>query len=920
MDNLETDNNIANSDNNVSKKKGSSFTSNNISIDNDSINDSVKERTPLRDNLPVNNSSKFSDTSNNDDATFVSDSNSNSNAYNSNVNSTANSINNNSYDNIQIDSNLNINTGTKVQNRNTSTSSSFSSPKRVSREQQQNHNLQSEYDDLPHVDELVQEYLLYRGFTRTFHRFQEDRKADQLLGLNVARIVDQLFYYIRRYDMPGLLSLWAFLNARFFYHLDSNFRSVVLEFELALKRFYVINTIQTNRKEEAVNFFKEYCADLNIVGTNNNNSHTNNESYHSSASFDAENVNGASSLENDGNHNTDASWKGWFALPFLPHPERSPQFHKYFDQSWSNTLKISLQNFLNLILQNTPLPKLMAFNIGRVQRYEQECIIESQKAEIRLLKKQLLEKSEGRNQEVKQSIPSVVVKEEEEEEEEENGKRAVNSPVRGINQIDDSVYKSNQEEITSSKLSKIFSSVDNDNTPKREKLDGHNLLLNAVNINAKKYDIVHTETLVGHNDSVLCCKFSKDGSLIASGGADCTVRIWDLKSWQDSLHIMGAILSQYDKASTSETNKDADNDENRPDLFSSSSTKNANEDVKEYNFWNKYDNDHLQQGSDPANFKGNNSFTDDNDRKNSPSHIPCHSTIYLSSETLCMDWTTSGPRKKPLLLFGTANHEVKVWDVNGQNLSTEFETDASCPCVKCVRYIPSSTGNVIIASNNRNNTYGKLEKWDITRKRVVCTLDLGGNNIVVNTMDVDPDGTKLIVGCNDGDIRVYDLRGSPVLMQRWKAHESNGDNGFVGGVTGVTLTHDGQVISSGGVNNEMVMWDVRNNDGVGVIRQYLTDDDHAVGNAVGKHYNNSTAGRTSIVSWAWADAKTLIRSSENGSAVLHRLARQRPVQYLHGHRSPVLSVSWTCPLGCPLNSCATSSHDNTVKLWALRKI
>ena len=79
MDNLETDNNIANSDNNVSKKKGSSFTSNNISIDNDSINDSVKERTPLRDNLPVNNSSEFSDISNNDDATFVSGSNSNSN-------------------------------------------------------------------------------------------------------------------------------------------------------------------------------------------------------------------------------------------------------------------------------------------------------------------------------------------------------------------------------------------------------------------------------------------------------------------------------------------------------------------------------------------------------------------------------------------------------------------------------------------------------------------------------------------------------------------------------------------------------------------------------------------------------------------------------------------------------------------------
>jgi hypothetical protein len=69
----------------------------------------------------------------------------------------------------------------------------------------------------------------------------------------------------------------------------------------------------------------------------------------------------SSEINSSGNNNMDENWKGWFALPFLPNPERSTQFHKYFDPSWSNTLAISLRNFLNLILQNTPLPKLMAF-------------------------------------------------------------------------------------------------------------------------------------------------------------------------------------------------------------------------------------------------------------------------------------------------------------------------------------------------------------------------------------------------------------------------------------------------------------------------------------------------------------------------------------------------------------------------------
>ena len=68
--------------------------------------------------------------------------------------------------------------------------------------------------------------------------------------------------------MPGLLSLWSFLNARFL-PFRQQFSIRGLEFELALKRYYVINTIQTNRKEEAVNFFKEYCAELNISSGNN---------------------------------------------------------------------------------------------------------------------------------------------------------------------------------------------------------------------------------------------------------------------------------------------------------------------------------------------------------------------------------------------------------------------------------------------------------------------------------------------------------------------------------------------------------------------------------------------------------------------------------------------------------------------------
>ena len=745
------------------------------------------------------------------------------------------------------------------------------------------HDIQSELDELPQVDELVQEYLLYRGFTRTFHIFQEDRKADHLMGLSVTRIVDQLFSYVHQYDMPGLLSLWSFLNARFFYHLESHFRPVVLEFELALKRYYIVNTIQTNRKEEAVNFFTQYCTELNS-GASQHGKHPRNK--HGKYFDEAQARNNNNAINED--------WKGWFALPFLPNPESSPQFKKYFDKSWSETLAISLRNFLSLILQNTPLPELLAFNIGRVKQHEQDCTIESQKAEIRLLKQQLADQAQLLKAKIDKDI-SV----------DDEGTIASD---RNDNTSGETAGKS------TSKLSKIFSAIDNSADEKRIRLNQTDQLLSRVDMNTKKYDAVHTETLKGHTSSVLCCKFSKDGSLIASGGADCTVRIWDLKAWQDSLHMMGATMAQLDdnisaipNAYTEDGALREGHSSGKQHVFSSSNPRGHDvDDVESYDFWALYSqNGNEETDSMPS--------TGIDAEGLSPSHIPCHSTIYLSSEALCLDWTTSGPRKKPLLMFGTANHDVKVWDVIGQSASVEIKTGAAFPVVHCVRYVPSSSNHVVVASTNRQRECGNLEKWDLHTKKVVCSLNLGGNEIVVNSMDIDEGGSKLIVGCNDGDIRVYDLRGSPILIQRWSAHE-RGHHGF-GGVTAVTFTRDGQVISSGGSTNEMVMWDVRNNDGVGIIRQYLTKDYFD-----GSNHRHSRQHNHCPVSLAWADNETLIRSSTNGSAVLHSLARQHPVQYLRGHTSPVLSVSWAIAPGCPLNSCATASLDNTLKIWALRKV
>lgn len=39
---------------------------------------------------------------------------------------------------------------------------------------------------------------------------------------------------------------------------------------------------------------------------------------------------------------------------------------------------------------------------------------------------------------------------------------------------------------------------------------------------------LHTDFVIGHANTVSCLSFSKDGQLLASGGMDACVKIWDI--------------------------------------------------------------------------------------------------------------------------------------------------------------------------------------------------------------------------------------------------------------------------------------------------------------------------------------------------------------------------------------------------------
>eukprot|EP01126_Amoeba_proteus_P065939 TRINITY_DN9460_c0_g1_i2.p1 TRINITY_DN9460_c0_g1~~TRINITY_DN9460_c0_g1_i2.p1 ORF type:complete len:245 (-),score=27.49 TRINITY_DN9460_c0_g1_i2:246-932(-) len=111
-------------------------------------------------------------------------------------------------------------------------------------------------DDVDYVDTLFNEYLLYRGFLNTRETFNQENKADKNKGFQTNKIVQQLFTYVHSCDLSGFIGLWNHLYETFFLRLEEDLSWTVSKLELSLKRYYVVNTIQTGRKDKCVEFFQ----------------------------------------------------------------------------------------------------------------------------------------------------------------------------------------------------------------------------------------------------------------------------------------------------------------------------------------------------------------------------------------------------------------------------------------------------------------------------------------------------------------------------------------------------------------------------------------------------------------------------------------------------------------------------------------
>ncbi|KAL4708461.1 hypothetical protein ACJJTC_001177 [Scirpophaga incertulas] len=187
------------------------------------------------------------------------------------------------------------------------------------------------------IDELVREYLLFRGFNSTVKAFDSDLKADKDKGFRVDKIIEQIVHFINVSDLNGLKEYWQHLDSLVFSKLEIHVQPAVRKLEYSLYKLYLVTASQSTggvKNEKVAEFLSKMLTELQ--GQN--------------------------------------EWRDWFMLPYIQKPEENPTFSLYYTRAWQDSVLVSLHNLLATVFQCMPQPTLTSYesDAALVKRLQDE--------------------------------------------------------------------------------------------------------------------------------------------------------------------------------------------------------------------------------------------------------------------------------------------------------------------------------------------------------------------------------------------------------------------------------------------------------------------------------------------------------------------------------------------------------------------
>uniref|UniRef100_F7CEW7 WD repeat-containing protein 91 n=1 Tax=Monodelphis domestica TaxID=13616 RepID=F7CEW7_MONDO len=734
------------------------------------------------------------------------------------------------------------------------------------------------------TDELVREYLLFRGFTHTLRQLDAEIKADKEKGFRVDKIVDQLQQLMQVYDLAALRDYWSYLERRLFSRLEDVYRPTVNKLKTSLFRFYLIYTIQTNRNDKAQEFF----------------------------------VKQATELQNQ------AEWKDWFILPFLPSPDTNPTFATYFSRQWADTFIVSLHNFLS-VLFHCMLPVILNF--------EAECQRTSQvQEENEALRQKLFA--------LQAEIHRMKKEEQQLEEEEAAVQHKLPHYVSSMDRLGDSelvmVCSQRSTSLSHSPKMSFFSALLPQSKKSPSRVSSAPGPPQAQS--SGKKELANNQMLKGKEVT----SGVKDGKNIFSGlsTGEPILTHHRQKRLQDHGKERKELLSkstfQYSEKKTEVSGPEA---EPFPELHIEQAdliARASGAGIEGTGFrpeqpfivlsQEEYGEHHSSIMHCRVDCSGRRVASLDVDGVIKVwSFNPIMQTKASSiskSPLLSLEWATKRDR---LLLLGSGAGTVRLYDTEAKKNLCEISIDDDMPRILSLACSPSGTSFVCSAAapslvsqvdytaldsgiKGLNQVPGKLLLWDTKTMKQQLQFSLDPDPIAINCTAFNHNGNLLVTGAADGAIRLFDMQQHECAMS-WKAHS--------GEVYSVEFSYDENTVYSIGEDGKFIQWNIHKS-GQKVSEYSLPMD--ATGPFVLSGYSGYKQvqiprGRLFAFD---SEGNYMLTCSATGG-IIYKLGNDEKVLEsclsLGGHRAPVVTVDWCTAMDC--GTCLTASMDGKIKLTTL---
>jgi WD40 repeat protein/serine/threonine protein kinase/Tfp pilus assembly protein PilF len=420
-------------------------------------------------------------------------------------------------------------------------------------------------------------------------------------------------------------------------------------------------------------------------------------------------------------------------------------------------------------------------------------------------------------------------------------------------------------------------------------------------------------TLRGHSEGVISVATNPDGKLIASGGWDNTIKVWDAATGTELMTFQGHEGPVCSVA------------------FSP-------------------DSKHVISGSHDKTAKVWDTGS-------------ARETMTLSGHGSSVSSAVYSPDGQRII-SSSQDGTIKVWDsATGVELMTlSGYKEGKGGGADAVRYSPD--GDRIVSAGG---SYGNIKVWDAATGTEINAFEHGHE---VWTIALNPDGTRLVSGGEDGTIKVWDIANGKELMvlrgHREEVHSvafspdgkcivsGSDDNtiriwdassgaelvilrGHESAVLDVVFSPDGQRIVSGGGDNTVKIWD-----GTNESENMTINTRYAVGDLAfspdGKHL--VSAGDNMVTIWdvetgvelktvhgygvspVWfgtlsSDGKDVLCCSRGWSRgkptinVWDMTSGAKTIMTLRGHEKPIYYVSFSHDG----KYIVTGSSDSIIKVW-----